>query len=161
MQRPVVVATLLTLGALALAYNIWTYSKLFLKPNSSQVSSVTRAEDSRTDPATNSDQPAPEVEGARPVSQAVLAVVLKQVGSRERNPFYFGGAQRQRTREGEEDLLPVLQGIFRGEGRRIAWVNGRARSEGEELEGYVLSSIEADHVVLVRDGEQWILVPAE
>lgn len=160
-QRPQRVAIVLAIGALALLYNVWTYSGVFMQPNSSSMSSTTPDLDMNVDDALSEDAESQAgLISIAPMSAMQLSALLSVLPSVERNPFEFarGIASGEIGEEGEP-TLPIVQGILRGEGRRVAWINGRACSEGEEVDGHVITRIESDRIFVERAGQEFELSP--
>jgi len=159
-RRPGFVACILVLGLVAVFYNAYTYSQLFLGPNTSSMSSSTQ-DDREGKPGSGGDRDgsAPTRELA-PVGVAVIDAFLGGLPSRARNPFRTSQVVVPAgPSEGSAPALPVVQGILSGEGRRVAWINGRARSAGEEIDGLVLRRIERDRVIVEKDGQEYELLP--
>ena len=60
---------------------------------------------------------------------------------------------------GDPRAQPNLAGTLWSPDRRVAWIDGVPRSEGDEITGYRLERIEAGSVLLVRAGEEVRLLP--
>lgn len=56
-----------------------------------------------------------------------------------------------------EGGLPVLRGTLWSEGRRVAWIGGSARAEGERIDGMLLERIEQGRVTLLRGHERFLV----
>jgi hypothetical protein len=85
-----------------------------------------------------------------PISAEELAAVLAQV-ERERSPFLLQES-REIAVEPSAAAFPRLAGTLVGRDRRVAWMDGRPRTEGERYGEFVVSRIERDRVVLARNG---------
>jgi hypothetical protein len=87
---------------------------------------------------------------------ASLAAWLAAHPPSQRNPFFSAseelglGGSRPAVSQG----LPHLSGTLWSPARRVAWLDGRPRSEGDWVGDYRLAVIEASHVVLERSGSR-------
>ncbi len=84
-----------------------------------------------------------------------VAAWLANRDGRERSPFLtaaeareFGGLQPMT----DDGLALELSGTLWSTGRRVAWINGHPRSEGDWIGETQLQRIDSHSVVLVRDG---------
>lgn len=158
-ESPVFVRAVLAIGVLALLYNAYVYTGVLL-PGGRPVSQTERAleEAGATDPA-------PPVQEARatPIARPALARYVRALAKESRNPFLFGQAGLPNGAGGETDAdrVPTLEGILIGEGRRIALIDGRARSEGETIDGSLIKRIEVDRVVVQRGSKEIELRPPD
>jgi hypothetical protein len=76
--------------------------------------------------------------------------------TQERSPFLAGDSTRAAPgfmRGG----LPHLAGTLIGDGRRVAWMNGQPRREGEQIGPFVVTEIDQGRVTLLRDGRPYML----
>jgi len=158
-DKPAVVALVLALGVVAVGYNVWTYSQLFMSPKPTEVRSAEASAPMGEVTAAEGDVP-PVAPGRTEMGGSELRQFMASLREAGRDPFLFGAMNDALTAEGEPASLPVVQGILRGEGRSVAFVNGRAVSEGDEIDGLVLRYIADDHVVLLRDGEEYSVRPS-
>lgn len=139
---------LLLLGAVAVLYNVRTYSQLFAQPKPSSMPSATSEKpERRSTPEPSAD------EAVVPQSRAAVESFVGALPASQRDPFRFatsGGPHGDGAGPGSL----TVQGILIGATRRVVWINGRARSEGEEVDGHVLKRIEPDRVIVTRDGQE-------
>jgi hypothetical protein len=91
-----------------------------------------------------------------PLSRERLAAILGDLEG-NRSPFVMGIAGKESETVRAASRLPLLDGTLIGEGRRVAWVDGRPRREGERFGKFLLSRVEQNRVVVVRDGERFTL----
>lgn len=155
MKRQLLVAGLVVAAILVVIEN-WIY---FQKASESsrprgvrqgeQVASTEEVEETSGSNARASDGP------PAPVSRARLYGILQAVDF-ERSPFLLGHEQFGGVLT-ESSGLPQLAGTLIGAGRRIAWIDGRPRREGEYLGEFLVSEIKAEHVVLEREGRRYPL----
>ena len=156
-RRPVLVAFVLGVGSLAVLYNVRTYSRLFTPPKPHAMASVTEKKAGSASAEGSVDADAV----LEPLAEPQLRAYLGRLVPTARDPFRFGGGGSQSgDGAGQPQALPVVQGILLGQTRRVAWINGRARSEGDEVDGHVLRRIDADRVIVERGGRQYELSPA-
>jgi hypothetical protein len=74
----------------------------------------------------------------------------------ERSPFLAGGSTTA-SPESMRGGLPQLAGTLIGDGRRVAWMNGQPRREGEQVGPFVVTEIDQGRVTLLRDGRPYTL----
>ena len=155
-DRPLLSLVICALGALALAYNVRVYSDLWSPPKGQ--------EEAPTGEHADAKQTAKKSESAEPLaelSEDDLFKLLSALPQSNRDPFRFAEAQTAAAPAAELPERPalVLQGTLVGT-RRVAWINQRAFSEGDEVEGQLIERIEADRVLLRRGSETYPLWPA-
>jgi hypothetical protein len=92
----------------------------------------------------------PSTAPPHPISAEELAAVVAQL-ERERSPFLLEEL-REISVQPRTVALPRLAGTLVGSDRRVAWMDGRPRTEGESYGEFVVSRIERDRVVLARNG---------
>ena len=156
-RRPALVACVLGVGALAVLYNVQTYSRLFAPPKPDVMASVTE----KNAGSASGDARADANGALEPLTEPRLHAYLGRLVPSARDPFRFGGSGAESVDDaGQPRALPVVQGILLGQSRRVAWINGRARSEGDEVDGHVLRRIDSDRVIVERGGRQYELSPA-
>ena len=90
-----------------------------------------------------------------PLSRAHLVEILLAVDY-ERSPFLLGSEQYGGVRL-HDSGLPRLAGTLVGNDRRIAWMDGRPRREGEYHGEFLVSEVDPQRVVLVREGRRYTL----
>jgi hypothetical protein len=161
MRSPWVVALLLAAGAIALVYNARVYSELFAEPNaSSETSAMPEEAPSEMDAAEEEGTTATAAVEVAPIVQARLDAYLVTLSGLARDPFRFASDDGpQSAVAGETGRVPTVQGILIGEGRRVALIDGRARSEGEDVAGHRIVRIEPGRVVLWFEGREIDLSP--
>ena len=158
-RHPWVLALLLAAGAMALVYNAKVYRELFAEPNATSGAAVAIQEPGQEGDAGESGAPREGGEApARtlaPLAQAGLDAFLAGLSSAGRDPFRFASEQGAVTQASEPaSTTPSIEGVLIGEGRRVVFIGGRARSEGEEVAGHVIVRIEAQRVVLAVEGRE-------
>lgn len=160
MRRPWLTTLLLIAGALALAYNVKVYSEIFATPKASAkppASLETAVDVTEDEPRRDATEAAP----LAPLAQASLDAFLAGLPAQDRDPFRFASEQAAPVvASGDAPKLPTVEGVLIGEGRRVAFIDGRARSEGEEVNGHRIVRIEAARVVLLSEGREVALTPA-
>jgi hypothetical protein len=158
-RRPWLVALLLAAGAMAVVYNAKVYSELFAEPNFTSEAAAPRepadeegnAGETAASPE-DAGAPAPEL---APLAQAALDAYLAGLPGDDRDPFRFASEERAAGVALESaSQTPTVEGVLIGAGRRVAFIAGRARSEGEEVAGHVIVRIEPGRVVLAFRGRE-------
>jgi hypothetical protein len=160
-RRPWVVALLLAAGVMALVYNAKVYSELFAEPKPEAEAPVVIE---RPDPQSDAGERAASEEDAEtpvpelaPLAQAGLDTFLASLPRVARDPFRFASEAVAATDGAAVEpasATPRIEGVLIGEGRRVAFIAGRARSEGEEVAGHVIVRIEPGRVVLAFQGRE-------
>jgi hypothetical protein len=149
-DKPWLLAIVGVLGAVAMVYNVRAYSALWTGPKGDP-----GAADTGFEPEEETDEQAVKaVLGAIPHSQ--ITAMLAGLTPSRRDPFFFATGVQAVVQTAQSGL--VLHGTLVGP-RRVAWINQRARSVGEEIDGHVLERIEVDHVTLRRGDEEIELWP--
>lgn len=112
--------------------------------------------------ATHSQLDASRDEPAEPgfpavLSQAQLTSLLLRAEGRHHSPFLTLAEQAEQSRRGYPEL-PRLSATMIGTGRRVAWLDHRPHTEGEQFKGYLVQRIESNRAWL-RHGDEVIEVP--
>jgi hypothetical protein len=154
-NRPVLVGVLLVAALLVVAEN-WIYFRSDSDTGGPQAAvgdagaglSEAFERPSRPEASASIAPPAP-------LSRVQLAEILLAIDY-ERSPFLLGGEQYGGVRL-HDSGLPRLAGTLVGNDRRIAWMDGRPRREGEYHGEFLVSEVDAQRVVLVREGRRYTL----
>jgi len=154
-NRPVLVGVLVVAALLVVAEN-WVYFRS--DSNTGRPRPV--LDDGGAGLSEESERPSrPEASASiappAPLSRAHLAEILLAVDY-ERSPFLLGSEQYGGVRL-HDSGLPWLAGTLVGNDRRIAWMDGRPRREGEYHGEFLVSEVDPQRVVLVREGRRYTL----
>jgi hypothetical protein len=140
-NKPVPLALLGIGGVIAMAYNMWAYSALWSEPKQDPTSVADELPES-SEEAT----PAGTVSMIETMTQTAVTKFVAELPPTGRNPFRFGGTGGHVVAD-RTGVPLLLQGTLVGT-HRTAWINQRAHSEGDEIEGHVIERIDVDGVVL-------------
>jgi hypothetical protein len=155
MRNPWVAGLLLCLGAIAVVYNVRVYAELLGGRAADDSANV------ETLPPTDEEVTDEELDGApvalAPISHEAVQTFLAVLVRTDRDPFRFAEARLSGADGGAPP--PFVHGVLIGEGRRVAWIGDRAAVVGDEVDGYIVVSIEADGVTVVHAGTEHRLVP--
>jgi hypothetical protein len=103
------------------------------------------------DEALESETTSAEPEPLSPIVRPQLVAWLKQRAGAARNPF-LTRAEEDQLGESRARTLPHLSATLWSAGRRVAWIDGAPRSEGDFVREHEVESIEPRGAVL-RDGD--------
>ncbi|MCG8588411.1 MAG: hypothetical protein MJE66_03900 [Proteobacteria bacterium] len=146
------VPLLLACGLLATAYNVVVFAGLFRGPNLVGIedddSEERDSEEETGFAATLSD-----------VSPREVREYLDGLATPFRNPFGFSAEGLDATTLTGASAAPtrgplVLEGTLWSRGRRVAWIDGHPRAEGDEFAGYQVVRIRPEAVWLLRHDEE-------
>jgi hypothetical protein len=151
-DRPWLVVLICAAGVLALAYNLRAYRGLWTQPKQQ----VTGSSDAA--PAADDGSQGPRAQPVAPMSEDEVSKLIASLPPSGRDPFRFMDVAADGD-TAPPPLALVLQGTLVGT-RRVAWINQRPRSEGEQIDGQLIERIEADHVVMRKGREEYPLWPA-
>jgi len=91
-----------------------------------------------------------------PLAPEALAAWLQEQPASARSPF-MTRLEAMSLGEALERSLPRLSGTLIGATRKIAWLDGIPRIEGEEIGRHRIAAISRDRVVLRRGRDEWQL----
>jgi hypothetical protein len=156
----------LTLGAVATIANVVVYSRALEPPTPPGATS----EESDEEPTDEGVSASPPLD---PVDVAAVRSDLERWPGPGRSPFLSriealsvraderaGRNAGPDARNGSREPWRV-EGTMWSSNRRIAWIDGSPRSEGDWLRGYRIERIDVDTVVLRRGTDEWIVPVAQ
>lgn len=160
------VPIVLTLGAVATIANVVVYSRALEAPTPLGATSEAFDEEA-TDEITAASPP------LAPVDITAIRSDLERWPGPGRSPFLSGiealsvrADERAGRNAGPDARLGSsepwrVEGTMWSSNRRIAWIDGSPRSEGDWLRGYRIERIDVDAVVLRRGTDEWIVPVAQ
>ena len=155
MKRPMVAMTLAVAAALVLGENYVYFRGDSATPRPRAVVEGESAETDEPFDESYRREAGPSVQAPASLLRAQLADLLRSV-ELVRSPFLLGSKQHGGTKP-EGSGLPRLAGTLMGNGRRIAWIDGRPRRVGELHGEFLVREIQPERVVLVRQGRRYTL----
>jgi hypothetical protein len=152
-NRKVLVPVLLV-AALGVTVENWLYFRGSTQPPRAAPPQQDDSDSSELDEGTQQDSTA-SIEPLPVLSNEALAARLLGI-DHARSPFLI---QEEEKREVllTGPVLPKLGGTLIGDKRRVAWVDGRPRREGDRHGDFLVANVDKGRVVLVRDGERYTL----
>jgi len=141
-------AVLLVIGAIGVGFQNYVF-----------FSGLPDAPKAAEEPEEEEERAVAAATGVEELAPQAVAAWLASQGGHERSPFLteaeaFEHEPQDVLAAGESGPALQLSGTLWSAGRRVAWINGRPRSEGDWVGQNQLVRIESRRVVLMRDGRR-------